>query len=169
MEQFGSHWTDFHYTWSRIFSKTCRENSSFIKIWQAWCLLYLETNILFCSYLSHFFSRREMFQTNLIKKIKTLLFIPSNPFPENHVVCEINRKNILQPDRPQATIWRMFVACWITKATNTHSDYVIPIAFPLQQWLHERALVLRYSYSAFHVITVCLLRGTRWIFKCRSG
>ena len=38
-------------------------------------------------------------------------------------------------------IRRMRIACWITKATNTHSDYVILIAFPLQQWLHERASV----------------------------
>ena len=32
--------------------------------------------------------------------------------------------------------------CWIPNATNTHSEYLIPIAFPLQQWLHERASVL---------------------------
>ena len=30
----------------------------------------------------------------------------------------------------------------------THSEYVILIAFPLQQWLHERASVLRYTYIA---------------------
>jgi len=28
---------------------------------------------------------------------------------------------------------------------HTHSRCVILIAFPLQQWLHERALVLRYT------------------------
>ena len=27
------------------------------------------------------------------------------------------------------TIWRMWIACWIPKATNIHSEYVIPIAF----------------------------------------
>jgi hypothetical protein len=32
----------------------------------------------------------------------------------------------------------MRIACWITKATNTHSRYIILIAFPLQQWLEER-------------------------------
>jgi hypothetical protein len=46
------------------------------------------------------------------------------------------------------TMWRMRIACWITKATNTHSEYVIVIAFPLQQWLHERASMLRYTYIA---------------------
>jgi len=33
---------------------------------------------------------------------------------------------------------RMRFACWITKATDTHSEYVILIAFPLQQYLYER-------------------------------
>ena len=57
-------------------------------------------------------------------------------------------KNIVEADRPQMTIWRMLVACWITKATNTYSEYVILIAFPLQQWLHESSSMLRYAYIA---------------------
>jgi hypothetical protein len=44
------------------------------------------------------------------------------------------------------TIWRMRIACWIPKATNKHTGYVILIAFPLQQWLHERASLLLYTY-----------------------
>ena len=35
------------------------------------------------------------------------------------------------------------IACWIRKATNTHSQYVILVAFPQQPWLHERASILR--------------------------
>jgi hypothetical protein len=38
---------------------------------------------------------------------------------------------------------RMHFACWITKATAKHSECVILIAFPLQQWLRERAAVVR--------------------------
>jgi len=49
------------------------------------------------------------------------------------------------------TVWRMRLACWITKATNTHSEYVLLIAFPLQQRLHESSLMLRYTYNAFVV------------------
>jgi hypothetical protein len=37
------------------------------------------------------------------------------------------------------------LAYWITKTTNAHSDYLIVIAFPLQQWLHESATMLRYT------------------------
>ena len=36
-------------------------------------------------------------------------------------------------------IWRMRFACWITKARDKYSEYVIRIAFPQQQWLCERA------------------------------
>jgi hypothetical protein len=42
------------------------------------------------------------------------------------------------------TIWRTRTACWITKVTNTHSVFVIFIAFPLQRWLYEGSLKLRY-------------------------
>jgi hypothetical protein len=40
-------------------------------------------------------------------------------------------ENIVEPDRPQMKIWRVRIACWITKATDIHSEYVILIAFPL--------------------------------------
>jgi len=43
-------------------------------------------------------------------------------------------------------IGHMRISCCVPKATNTNSDYVIITAFPLQQWLHERASVLLYTY-----------------------
>jgi hypothetical protein len=49
-------------------------------------------------------------------------------------------------------IRHMLFACWITKATDTHSEYVICIAFPQQQWLLERASILHYMYIACLVI-----------------
>jgi hypothetical protein len=42
--------------------------------------------------------------------------------------------------------------CWITKATQAHSEYVILLAFPLQQCLHERASMLHYTYSTLTVL-----------------
>jgi hypothetical protein len=59
-------------------------------------------------------------------------------FFENISVYEIMLKNNVEPDRPQMTIWRMRIACWMPKATVTHSEYVIRIAFQLQQRLNER-------------------------------
>lgn len=43
---------------------------------------------------------------------------------------------------------RMRIACCILKATVTYSEYVIVIAFLLQQWLQKRALLLRDTYIA---------------------
>ena len=67
----------------------------------------------------------------------------SNFFPENCAVYEIMCKNNVEPGRPQKTIWHMRFARWITKATNTHSEYVILTDFPVQEWLRERDSMLR--------------------------
>jgi hypothetical protein len=48
----------------------------------------------------------------------------------------------------QATDDNTALACHIIKGTDTHPEYVILIAFPLQQWLRERAPVLPYMYIA---------------------
>jgi len=57
-------------------------------------------------------------------------------------------KNVVELGSPRMTIRRMRIACWIAMAIDTHSECVIPIAFPLQQWLHERASMLSYKYIA---------------------
>jgi hypothetical protein len=51
----------------------------------------------------------------------------------------------------------MRFACWITKATDTHTEYVILIALPRQQWLRERATMLRYIYIACFSMTLVLI------------
>ena len=38
------------------------------------------------------------------------------------------------------------MTCCISKATDVHSEYVIVISFPPQQWLNEHTSVLRYTY-----------------------
>jgi hypothetical protein len=54
-------------------------------------------------------------------------------FFDIHAIYEIMWENIVKPGRPQMTVWHMCIACWIPKATNTHSECLILIAFPLQQ------------------------------------
>jgi hypothetical protein len=48
----------------------------------------------------------------------------------------------------------MRIACRIPKATNTHLEYVILIAFTLLQWLGESSSMLRYTYIACLVESV---------------
>ena len=76
-------------------------------------------------------------------------------FLENHAVYEIKWKNIVEPGRPQMTIWHIGIAWCIPKTTNPHSEYVTFIAFPVQQWLHERPSLLR--YTSLRVLTLRLL------------
>jgi len=54
-------------------------------------------------------------------------------FFENRVVHGIKWKNMVERGRPQMTICRMRIACWIPMATNTHSEFVIFIAFLLEK------------------------------------
>ena len=49
-------------------------------------------------------------------------------------------------------IQRMRFEYWITKTTDTHSEYVILTAFPRRQCLRERASVLCYMYTACHIL-----------------
>jgi hypothetical protein len=53
----------------------------------------------------------------------------------------------VQPNRSQAKLWLMCIACWVPKTTDTHSECVILIAFPLRLWLHERIPMLRYTFT----------------------
>jgi hypothetical protein len=69
-------------------------------------------------------------------------------FFENRAVKKIMSKNMVEPSRPQMTIWRMRIAYWLPKPTNTQSEYVIRIAFPFQNWLQERTSVSRSVYIA---------------------
>jgi hypothetical protein len=67
-----------------------------------------------------------MFQTNVVKKIKTHVSCSVRSF-EYRAVYEIIWENIVEGGRPQITVWRMCIARWIPKATihtlmlcNTH-------------------------------------------------
>jgi len=112
----------------------------------------MKTNLRFWPYVTHFLEW-EMFQTKVVEKVKRrFLHSVTSPPPQNRACCETMWKNVVEPDRPQMIIRRMRIACWIPKATNTHSEHGIFIVFPPQQWLHERASMLRYMYIASLVL-----------------
>ena len=151
------------------FSKLCPEYSSFIKSdinngHFTWRPIHISL-IVPCSL------EREMFQTKVVQKIKTHILCSFFP-PENRAVYENVWKSTVQPGRPQMTAWHKCITWWIRKSKNTHSEYVIPIALPLQQWLHKRVSMLRYTYTACLVIcknTVLLcvnVYDTSWIMWC---
>jgi hypothetical protein len=135
------HWTDFQEILSNF-----RKSVDKIQVWLksdknnrhfTWRPIHIPL-----SYLAQFFFEWEMLQTKLYRQSNQIfysqyIFWQSCPSRDNV------EKNIVQPGRPLLTIWRVRIACWIPKATNTYSEYVKLIAFPLQQRLQERASMLR--------------------------
>jgi hypothetical protein len=59
---------------------------------------------------------------------------------------------------------------WIPKPTHTHthSEHVILIAFPLQQWLHERTSLLCYTYSTLHVLYFVIISECRHVLQTQQ-
>jgi hypothetical protein len=67
-----------------------------------------------------------MFHTKFVEEIKTILF----------VIFFKPRDNVEKyciTGMPQVTMWRMRIACWTPKATDTNSEYVIVTVSALQQ------------------------------------
>ena len=109
----------------------------------------MKTNINFLSYLAHFFLECEILQSKLVEEIKTHILCSKTLFFENRTVYEIMSRQYCRAQ--QATDDNMAHAhCTLDTQgyKHTHSGCVILIAFPLQQWLHESAAMLRYTYIA---------------------
>jgi len=71
-----------------------------------------------------------MFQTEFVEKIKTHFMFNNSPPPKKKIALyEIIWKNTVELGRPQVTVWCMCSLCWIPKATNTHTDFVILLTF----------------------------------------
>ena len=128
--QLGCHWTDFHEIWFLIIFRKLGEKIQVSLRFEksngyvTWRLIYI------FDHLPRSFLEWEMFRTKVVEKIKTHILC-SITFVENRSVYEIMWKNILELERPRMTIWRMRVACWISKGTDTHSEYVVLITFSL--------------------------------------
>jgi len=62
------------------FSKICRENSSFTKIWQKRRVLYMKTTRYFWSYLAQFFLDWQKIQTKICRGNQNVQFVFINYF-----------------------------------------------------------------------------------------
>jgi hypothetical protein len=119
----------------------------------------MQTYVPFWAYLTHFFLEWEMFQTEVVEKHETHILCSITFFFEN-TVYEIKWKHIVECGWPPMTIWCMCITCCIPKATNTHTGCAILIAFPQEQWLHERASMLHYTYNTLPVLLVICHHST---------
>ena len=138
-------------SWNLIFEyflKICQEDSVPLKLdnnngYFTWWPMHIFDH----TSLTHFFFEWQMFQTKVVENIKTHILC-SITFFKNCLVYAITWKQFVEPGRPQITTWHTHIACWIPKATNTLSEYVIVTDFALQKWLHKHTSVLHYTYTA---------------------
>ena len=89
-----------------------------------------------------------MFQTKVVEKIKTHILCSITFFRKSYGLWD----NVGKICYSSAGHVRQYGACALharyLKLQNTPSEYVTLISFPLQQWLHERSPMLRYTYIA---------------------
>ena len=146
VEELGSHWADFHEIWYFWFFRknllrkfSCHENlttmTGTLRDGQH------TFSIIFRSILL----RMKNISDKIVEKLKAHILCSVIFFFENYTVYEITWKNVVEPGRPQMMIRRMRIACWMPKATNAYTGCVILIASLQQQWLHERASMLRFT------------------------
>jgi hypothetical protein len=143
MEQLGSHWTDLH---EILYLSICRKSVEKIQVslksdknngYLTWRPTYLVHFLC----LAQFFLEWKVFQTKVVEKIKT---------------------HVLYSTRESCRLWdNVKKYCRAGQATDdnmahahcmldnyTYSQCVILNAFPVQQWLQERTLMLPCTYIA---------------------
>jgi hypothetical protein len=143
MEQLGSQWMDFHEIWYLGIFQQCVEK---VQVSFNLCKNNGHSNLHFWS--SRFSLGWNIYQEKVVDKIKTHIICSITFFFPKIVLLWEYEKNVVEPGRPQMTIRHISIAFWARKATNTHSEYVILIAFPPQQRSHECVSVFRYTYNA---------------------
>jgi hypothetical protein len=81
-----------------------------------------------------------MFQTKVVQKIKTHILCSVTFFPKVVPLWDnVEKYGTARKATDGNIIWRIHFACWINKATDTHSESVTLIPFPRKQSLRERA------------------------------
>ena len=130
----------------------------------------MSTFIYLLSYLAHLFLRWEMYQTKVVEKFETSILRSTTIYRKSCRVWDNLEKYGTAGQATDEIPWRMRTACCIPKSTDTHSKYVILIAYSLQQWLHETRLnVMLYIHCLSYVTLFCertdmidVLENYRW-------
>ena len=86
------------------------------------CTLKLVDEIILCLVISRsvLITIKSVSDT-IYRETQNTHLIFNNFLLENHAFYEIMWKKIIESGRPQMTTLRMLIACWIPKATNTHT------------------------------------------------
>jgi hypothetical protein len=112
-----------------------------------------------------------MLKKKILEKIKTQILRSITLFRKSRCLWDnMERYGTARQVTDDKILWCIRFACWIAKATNTHSECEIRIACAQQQWLCECASMLPYTYVAlscffFFLGPVCISSGSTAAFK----
>ena len=89
-----------------LFSNICGDNSSLMKIWQEWQILYWKSYVHLWSYLAEFVLEWEIFQRELLEKIKR-----HNLGKSCRLWHSVEKYGGIRQATDDNIIWRMRFAC----------------------------------------------------------
>jgi hypothetical protein len=85
----------------------------------------MQTYVHLSKYLTQFFLEWEMFHTKVVEKVKTHILC-SITFPKLCCLWDnVKKCGRARQATDDNTVWCMHFACWIIKARDTHSKYVL--------------------------------------------
>jgi len=90
-------------------------------------------------------------------KINKTYFMFNKIFRKSYLLYDnVEKYGTARQASNNSIIGRIPFTCCINRTTDTHSDSILFIAFPRQQWWRESALILRYMYTACPFPEECL-------------
>jgi hypothetical protein len=92
----------------------------------------------------------EMFQTENRNTHFMFNNIRRTAVPITFIKCK--RHGGIRQANDENVILLMPFVYWVTKTTNTYTEYVFPFCFSTKTWLHQSTSLLCYTYSE-HLVT----------------
>ena len=141
-----------------------------LKIWEVNGYLHEDLCTFMMISRPFLFRMRNVSDKRCIENHNTHFTWNNSPLSKSLAVYKIMWKNIKsQTCRRWQYKNGMRFACWIAKATDTHSEYVILIAFLRQQYFAEASQFLRCAYTAFIIYVLsysfCAFFGQSVVIK----
>jgi hypothetical protein len=125
VEQLGSHWFSCHeILYLSIFFESLFRKFNFHRNLTRIMGTLHEKKCTFLSYSAHFFLEWDMFQTKVVEKIKTHFMFNNFFFPQNGRHLWDNLEKYCTAGQGTDDCVAHCIACWIPKATDTHSEYI---------------------------------------------
>jgi len=135
MEQFGSRYTHFHEMWYLSIRQKPGD-------WNLTVIMgtLCEGLFTFMIVSGWFLFRMRNVSDRVVGTIKThILYSVTFFWKSCHLWDNVEKYCRARQATDDNITWDMHFACWLTKATDIHSEYVIHTVFPWQYWFCEHA------------------------------